>query len=548
MKKNNTNPYARKSKADKKRAKSKKTALIIVAAISALAVCVAAAILIARQIEKSKFGEIDPAVTQGYERLEPNEGDAYTYVNYNGLKMPEEFAQHLNQAAVDSQAACENGGVALIMGGKQISAAEFRMYYYEQAIYQYQYTFYMESQMGTNGTGFDYNVDPAEQNRLREETTWEEHFVNEAIDTLKFTYGEFERACAAGTELSAEQIQKIMDVFSEYASVDFESNYGEGATFAMFCSKHIMETYAAEFYNQETERQAQALSEEEVNAKYNEDPKVYQVVNARIYPIEGGYEEGDAADVKTEEQFLAYAKENYAKLAGEGDFDMDSRTDCWCIGYTTALDTYGEAVAKWLFDDARKPGEITVLTGTLYHCLVYIEDTKYDPYSSDIIYIDIPFEDAANAEAAASDKQKAQQIYDEWKAGKADAESLKAAFEGVGTVEELTARAGEFERSADVWIHDSSRKPGDSNIFFSDSGSYIFFYVSSNPEDFDWISAVRSDVGAEKYTQEYEAYKASEYADVKKNEEVIEALADAANAQCDSYAKSYQQQNAQAAQ
>ncbi len=536
-KKTTKNVYDKPTKAEIKKAKTKKVILAVIAAIVTIAVAAAAAVLIKNTIEKKNFEKINAAVTYEYETLAGSENnEKYNYVDYSGAVMPEEFARILNQAALDSEKACQSGGVAVSLGERQISAAEFRMYYYEVALEQYQEAFYLEETKGYNASGFDYYTDPASQKYLQEDITWEEHLVDKTTEKLKIYYSEFERACNAKTRLPEETVSETVELLQQIEAEDFVSNYGEGATYEIYAAKYIMQLFSEEFFAKETEKLSANYSEEFVLQKYKESGSKYQVADIRVYPLEGDFDSNEVASIKTEKQFLDFAEKNYREIAGDAQFNIDKRTYLWCASHTTVANRYGGTVADWIFDDARKAGDISLQEGAAYKCLIYIEKPKYESFSSDIVYVDIPYNTLSTAE---EQKKTVEALYSEWQKGEATAQSLEAAFANLGTVESLGARTGDFATDADMWIHNESRKNGDSSIFFTDEGAYIFLFIKENPEDYDWEPVLRTELAMAEYEEKQKASIDDKFSSTKKNNDIIEAAADAANAQLALFVESY---------
>lgn len=524
--------------AKSKKATIKKVAVAVVIAVVVATVAIGAAFLIKKHIEKKNFEDIKTAVTKEYETVDFSGDGKLVYVNYNGAIMPEEFARILNQAAVDSENACKAGGVALDMNGIQVSKAEFRMNYFETAYAKYQEALALEAQRGSNVSGFDYLTDPASQKYPQLEITWEEHFINETVEMMKVYYNEFERACNAETRLTDEETLELLDMFAQIANEDFVLNYGEGATCEMYCAQYIRRAYSEKFREDDTEKAAESFSENDVKKKFNESPEKYQSVDARIYAVEGGYDSSEMGEIKTEKDFLEYAEKNYRKAVGDVEFDIDTKTYNWCVLYDTVNNRYGGEVADWLFDNARKPGDIALLEGAAYKCLVYVEKTKYETFSSDVVYVSVPYDDTSSAE---EQKQAVEKVYNEWKNGEATVESFKAAFADLGTTKEVATRAGQLDRSIDYWIHKEVRKSGDSTVYYTDNGAYVFYYVSPNPDDLDWMTVLKNELAAEQYRNDQKASLEQNFSDVKKNSAVITTAADEVYSQCAEFVNGYKE-------
>lgn len=79
-------------------------------------------------------------------------------------------------------------------------------------------------------------------------------------------------------------------------------------------------------------------------------------------------------------------------------------------------------------------------------------------------------------------------------------------------------RIGDFDYNIDKWIHDSSRKYGDTTIITTQSGVYFIFFVKSNTDDLDWKHAVRYTIAQQRFNDTTEDLINKEYKVTAKNE------------------------------
>ena len=137
-------------------------------------------------------------------------------------------------------------------------------------------------------------------------------------------------------------------------------------------------------------------------------------------------------------------------------------------------------ISDWLFDDARKAGDTTVITNDTSHCyyVVAFEQRYLDETPSANVRVIIPNEDKTGEE-----------ILDEWKNGAATEDSFAelckkytqdtSAAENGGLFEQVTA-SGMTEELKN-WIFDSSRQAGDTvSITIAEDATYVLYYVGQD--------------------------------------------------------------------
>lgn len=192
--------------------------------------------------------------------------------------------------------------------GKSYSAAELTCYYmfmYNQYVsmsnsYDSQYG----EGYGKMFTGYDTTLSPAEQTTKDHdgnEITWDEYFLEEAIESMANIKRYYDKAVEEGIELSEEDQQEIQDTLDKVqATIDrFQDNrknyslsgyltqvYGKGVDAKLF-EKIITEQKMVEVYQEARQDEIKAgYSDDDIAAVYNEDKTAYDVVNFRWFTID----------------------------------------------------------------------------------------------------------------------------------------------------------------------------------------------------------------------------------------------------------------------
>ena len=511
-------PQAKAAQAAVKKEKKKidpktvKTILVTLAAVAAVAAIVLLAIFVIKPaIEENKNKKPDPVTTtqKGYEQ-----GDEFLPVEYNGLSIPGVFADLLKEAEAERESLCGKYGVAVEIGDIKISRPEFNMYYYDQYIGKYYDVQTSISDNGTNMTGFDPSMAPEDQKHIRGNGTWADYFTYEAINNMQKNYADFERACKAGTQLSAEDITGLVSAYdqvtkgaeSDGLTVDehMSDMYVEGVDFSMFFASVIMESYATQFRKDEKQRLTDSFTDADLQAKYDENPMQYKVAKVRVYMIEGEYNAAEAAAVCNEKEFLEYAKNNYPY----DGYDADYNTDLGWIAYADLEVYHGETVANWAFDSNRVAGEIGVVEDFLARYIIYVEEPAFDSHTYQIV--------SYRNQYAALDNHKpsvdaATEFYNEWKNGKQTEESFRELAEQSGYMEEDAAIITRYDLEVAEWFADPARKKGDTAQFEASDAAYVIYFVKENPDDLNWKKDAGTALAEEKYEEQFKALIDKEY-------------------------------------
>ena len=507
--------------------KSPKAIIIVVAAVIVVVAAVLVGIFVIKPaIDKNTEPTTVPVVTNP-----PKEGEIYTYGDYKGARMPVQFIEILNQAEIDRQKAATEHGVALKIGDREISKSEFLMYYLDQYRLQMHEINYSIEQRGSNMTGYDPEKLPDEQNAVGVDYTFAEDFTRKATKVIRTNYASFDLAVKNNTQFTEAEIDNLIvnyERVKEYAKYSTEEKtadqliketYGAGTTYAMFAAREIMQTYAKKYEEVKTDEFNKTYTQEEVAEKLNENEKKYKVVKARIYPVEGEYEPDEISKIATEEQFLEFAQNNYPA----GGFSAKNKTNAHFVSYDTIAKTFGYDVADWAFSEARIPGEIGLVQGEIYECLVYIETPAFLDTSCEIITYEYTYPEGTDEEEFNRIANEIQTMYDSWVESDMTEEEFRTACLETGYGFERTYRTGDLFFYVNSWILDENRKSGDMGMFNDGTTVYIVYYCHNNPEDFDWDLSIRTEMSVEDYNAEYDAFVADNYEPKRYDNMIIQA-------------------------
>ncbi len=537
-----TADYANRKKQVKKQQQNKKI-IIIAASVAAIVAVILLGVFVIKPMVKDNGGTgtkgtttlpdvtvtAKPAVTHSFETVDPPTDSDYEYVNYRGIKMPAEVAVILNQAEIDNANACKEYGVAMSMGNYQVSRPRFEMYYNYACAEKTSESIAMDANRQMNTTGFDYNKAPSEQRYPGSQDvnyTWADKFTDDAIEDMQFYFAAFEYAIENKIQLSDGTFQKMIYEY-EMAIENAENNglsleayleakVAENMTYEMYAAHCVMRYYAAEYQESEIKKHSDAVTQAELTKYYNENKPLLQVANVRIFPIETDYTEEELAKVVSEETFLAFAQKHSTYQV----YDAETATEYLWIDYNSIGGAFGENIAKWIFEGNVKVGNIGLLKGSVYECLVYIIDAPFEIATHQALVCEYPNGYEANEYMINENKASAdaaQEAYIQYGSNKAAA--LRMEQELIGFNQAVSVR--DYAIEIDEWVFDPARKEGDSVRIDNSDGSYFIVYLNENPDDYDWIDVARGSMGSEKYDKAFGARVEKEFSAKNRNSDCI---------------------------
>ena len=392
----------------------------------------------------------------------------------------------------------------VVINGEEVNKVEFD-YVYNTSKNNYitQYGSYLSY------FGLDTSKDLSTQ-MYSDTLTWQDYFEQNAVESLKQNKALMAEAKAAGfTYDTTDEYNTFKETIKTSAAAAGVSDkeyvrsiYGSYATMGRI-EEYVKNDMVMNAYYQKLQED-NAPSDDEVQSYYEENKATYDSVDYRLTTIE--------ADLPTEPTELADpVEETAADTTGstDGTAATDSTQD---TAYQTSdaeiakamedakvlADDAEQTVAKdgeahenekkssvnylisdWLFDDARKAGDTTVITNDNSHCyyVVAFEKRYLDETPSADVRVIIPTEDKTGEE-----------ILEEWKNGAATEDSFAelckkytqdtSAVENGGLFEQVT-KTGMTEELSN-WIFDSSRQAGDTVAITVSDSTYVLYYIGQD--------------------------------------------------------------------
>ena len=392
----------------------------------------------------------------------------------------------------------------VVINGEEVNKVEFD-YVYNTSKNNYitQYGSYLSY------FGLDTSKDLSTQ-MYSETLTWKDYFEQNAVESLKQNKALMAEAKAAGfTYDTTDEYNTFKETIKTSAAAAGVSDkeyvrsiYGSYATMGRI-EEYVKNDMVMNAYYQKLQED-NAPSDDEVQSYYEENKATYDSVDYRLTTIEAdlptepteladpveetaadttGSTDGTAATDSTQDTAYQPSDAEIAKAMEDAKVLADDAEQ------TVAKD--GEAhenekkssvnylISDWLFDDARKAGDTTVITNDNSHCyyVVAFEKRYLDETPSADVRVIIPTEDKTGEE-----------ILEEWKSGAATEDSFAelckkytqdtSAVENGGLFEQVT-KTGMTEELSN-WIFDSSRQAGDTVAITVSDSTYVLYYIGQD--------------------------------------------------------------------
>ena len=392
----------------------------------------------------------------------------------------------------------------VVVNGEAVNKVEF----------DYQYNLTKNNYITQYGSyltyfGLDTSKDLSTQ-MYSDTLTWQDYFEQNAVESLKQNKALMAEAKAAGfTYDTTDEYNTFKETIKTSAAAAGVSDkeyvrsiYGSYATMGRI-EEYVKNDMVMNAYYQKLQED-NAPSDDEIQSYYEENKATYDSVDYRLTTIEAdlptepteladpveetaadttGTTDGTAATDSTQDTAYQPSDAEIAKAMEDAKVLADDAEK------TVAKD--GEAhenekkssvnylISDWLFDDARKAGDTTVITNDNSHCYyaVAFEKRYLDETPSADVRVIIPTEDKTGEE-----------ILEEWKSGAATEDSFAelckkytqdtSAVENGGLFEQVT-KTGMTEELSN-WIFDNSRQAGDTVAITVSDTAYVLYYIGQD--------------------------------------------------------------------
>ena len=411
----------------------------------------------------------------------------------------------------------------VVVNGEAVNKVEF----------DYQYNLTKNNYITQYGSyltyfGLDTSKDLSTQ-MYSDTLTWQDYFEQNAVESLKQNKALMAEAKAAGftydTTDEYNTFKETIKTSAASAGISekeyVRSIYGSYATMGRI-EEYVKNDMVMNAYYQKLQED-NAPSDDEIQSYYEENKATYDSVDYRLTTIEAdlptepteladpveetaadttGTTDGTAATDSTQDTAYQPSDAEIAKAMEDAKVLADDAEK------TVAKD--GEAhenekkssvnylISDWLFDDARKAGDTTVITNDNSHCYyaVAFEKRYLDETPSADVRVIIPTEDKTGEE-----------ILEEWKSGAATEDSFAelckkytqdtSAVENGGLFEQVT-KTGMTEELSN-WIFDNSRQAGDTVAITVSDTAYVLYYIGQDQPE--WKISIKNTLVSDTMSQ-----------------------------------------------
>lgn len=459
------------------------------------------------------------------------------------------------------------------IGDQKVSVAKYNLYYmdvYQQIYGQAQQ---IEAQYGKGYgaqlTGYDPAKTPMEQAYPHgeiegfegENPTWADFFRVQTSQYLQSFLSYAKLAQDAGITLTDEENKAIDDQINSLREAAKKQDYsldrylthiyGKGVSEKLLREVFVERQLASKFAKQKTEELQNAVTAEQIEEEFSKNPANYTLTSIAGFQVaadlssvasDATQEEKDAARkdalAKAKEKADAYAAKitSPETLLEQAKLENKSATMENVVQKNVAPSALGDEAAKWLMEEGRKVGDVTVIGSGNNYLVLYVSELPHKDLSKpvDVRHILVAFPtdpdakgpqkptDAQKAEA----KAKAQAIYDEYLQNPTEDNFIalaKAKTEDPGSKETggLYKEIGADGKTPDGatmvqeftdWCHADGRKVGDTGIIETQFGYHIM-YLANNDYPVTWEINAKNVLAGDAFTEfektitEGDAYK-----------------------------------------
>ncbi|MBQ4244955.1 MAG: hypothetical protein II702_08585 [Clostridia bacterium] len=453
----------------------------------------------------------------------------YTYetADYNGYTVPAFVAEMLKGADKDSEAACKKYGTALTVAGHDVSTSEFGMMYFDMFIDA------RDSLIDDpNGLTPVTNTAPAEQKYGDTEYTWADRLKEVTAEKIKKNYILFYEAlengfmptdsCVADMEEAKNSAEYFSGIKNVTADEDMAETYCEGATLNLFMRNYILKSYAADYEAAVREMLASKRGKAEMDEVYKANPEKYNYVDVRVFVI--NKQTMDAVEkakkeVKDLESFYQFGIDYYSAMFSDYSDYKEEATRFFCLRKSELSGKFGDAIGEWCFEDGRKPGDIEVVEGTLFYCLLYMVKPQYMIETVDFYQCLSYFNDDMDYPRSDEEKENTYNYL------KTPFETLKSSDNKTETFKEIDSQYDEnalsyenegmmkrtgvkgLEYNALEWLYSSERKKGDCELIYIRSAYAIIMFDHINKGDYNYYLTITDEYSDSDFGSFYESLK-----------------------------------------
>ena len=402
--------------------------------------------------------------------------------------------------------AFRRNATAVTIGDTKFSIVDFNYFYYAE-YYQYisriysEYPGYAESMLPDTSKPLDAQYVSADE-------TWADRIGNAALDTMTKVVATWEAGHEAGYTLSEDRAAQVDETYAAaeaQASMNgfsldnfLSRNYGKGITGKAWKELLLMTAYADEY--QKKVKNDFSYPQDEISSYYSEHADDLDVYAIRSFYISGNsYDNGMEGAKAAADAYAAGIRTEQDMIDAARDFNAETYADDDSTLHYYSGNALAAPYRDWVKDSGRRSGDVYVAENEshgAYYVVSFVDRIDNDYPAASVLMISM-FADAVNSDnydttqayeealAVARDdlKGEAEEVLQEWNSSEKDMETFKILYDD--HTENFYFEDGvfdsyhkyEYTQDMDAWVYDSSRKPGDAEIFAESDGDSYYFLV-----------------------------------------------------------------------
>lgn len=505
-----------------------------------------------KQLRQEKIGQSDPKTAREAQQRKQEKRSNTLYGVIAIVFVVVALASILWRSNILTRSA-----TAATIDGEKYTAAEVN-FFYQNAYRNFynNYYYYMAYGMLSLDTSADLKSQEITENDaamlgVEAGQTWHDFFVDQALDQMAAIQNALKQADADGFTYPAGIQAQYQDSMASLKAAAAASNVSVDQYLSgNFGSTMTEKVYGEQLtrilkYDAYTSAYADSLTYDEATLEktYAADSNSYDKVAYESITVLGSAAsttdaDGNTVDPTDEEKDAAKkaakdaADEMLAAYCdGKKLESLADSNDKATYNNNDGTTYVGDVLTEWLFDNARKDGDSTVLeSGTTYYVAVFhnrfrdeyptidVRHILIQPATGELSEGDAGYEEE-QAALKADAKAQAEQILSDWQAGEATEDSFAALAVEKSTDTGSKYNGGLYSQvyqgqmvpAFNDWCFDSSRKSGDTGVVETNYGYHIMYFVGENlprwqvqvsdmlkDEDYaDWVTALTANSSIE---------------------------------------------------
>ena len=334
--------------------------------------------------------------------------------------------------------------------------------------------------------------------------SWFDNVSDQALNALAAAELTAKLAKESGFDGTAEVEQSVSEALSSLDAAAASYGYSPAAYLkAIFGStmtragfeRNTRIAALADAFNA-SRTSAAGYTDAELQAKYDEDPSHYDMVNYEsviFYASDFETEDAEAAEGSDPALDGAKAAADELLIRFKAGADLEKAAEDAEGSYVRSVLYAGSSeMSDWLFDDARKDGDATVLDyfGAGYVLVVFHSREIASFHTVSVRHILVA--DEATANDVLAQYRSGAQTEDAFAALAQENSTDNASDGGLYTGVYL----GQMVQPFEDWCFDPARQPGDTGIVETNYGYHVMYFVETSPYTY-WQELAAQTLGSE---------------------------------------------------